>query len=214
MSIGRTNAVLLIGPTASGKTPLGELIARNGINGVTCHHFDFGAELRNIASGKGGEAFTAREVRFVRAVIEDGLLLEDEQFPLARKIIRSFIASGTVRPEDLLVLNGLPRHGGQAERMEDIVRVRALFVLECDEKTVLGRIRDDTGGDRGGREDDREDLVMRKIAVFRKRTLPLISFYEERGANVISVCVGEGVGAADILHELLLRYSENPSKTR
>ena len=47
-------AVLILGSTGSGKTPLGEYIEQNGLNGIKCHHFDFGACLRRISGfGKG-----------------------------------------------------------------------------------------------------------------------------------------------------------------
>lgn len=45
---GRTPAVLLLGSTGSGKTPLGDLIERRGLRGVRCLHFDFGVNLRKI----------------------------------------------------------------------------------------------------------------------------------------------------------------------
>jgi len=213
MVISRTNAVLLVGPTASGKSPLGDLIARKGIHGIRCHHFDFGEELRRLASGKAGGEFTRDDVRFVRAVIEEGILLEDEHFPLASKIIDSFISRRTEVPGDLIVLNGFPRHRGQAEQMKDIIQVRAVFVLECGEETILGRIRDNTGGDRTGREDDHKDLVMKKITIYRERTFPLVSFYRDQGADIISLCIGAEARTSDIFRELLLRYPPNQLTT-
>jgi len=202
---GPQGAVLLIGPTASGKTPLGDLIAREGINGLHFHHFDFGEQLRCVSSG-GEKEFTRDEVTFVKRVLEEGLLLEDEQFHLAKKIIRSFLVRKNVPSSDMLVMNGLPRHEGQARMMEDIVRVRAVFVLECGDDAVIKRIEENTGGDREGREDDHQQLVMKKVSIFRERTVPLISFYRERGADIVSVCVDEGAGPDTVYRELLLRY--------
>ena len=44
----RRRAIVLLGPTGSGKTPLGDLIERCGLWGAPCLHFDFGACLRSI----------------------------------------------------------------------------------------------------------------------------------------------------------------------
>ena len=45
-------AWLIIGPTGSGKTPLGEALELAGWNGRRCLHFDLGEELRRIAAGR------------------------------------------------------------------------------------------------------------------------------------------------------------------
>jgi adenylate kinase family enzyme len=43
-------AILLLGPTGSGKTPLGQVLEERGLWGHTCMHFDFGANLREIVA--------------------------------------------------------------------------------------------------------------------------------------------------------------------
>ncbi|MDW7761659.1 MAG: hypothetical protein SCM96_13625 [Acidobacteriota bacterium] len=44
-------AVLILGPTGSGKTPLGRELETRGHAGRRCRHFDFGAEMRALAGG-------------------------------------------------------------------------------------------------------------------------------------------------------------------
>ena len=106
-------AFLLIGPTGAGKTPLGDLLAQRGIFGQRCVHFDFGEELRKVARGYAQpSSFTQNEVQFIKAVLESGALLEDEQLPLALKILRCFLKREQARADDLVILNGLPRHAG------------------------------------------------------------------------------------------------------
>jgi len=39
-----SRAILLIGPTGSGKTPLGDWLQAYGFCGHRCHRFDFGAK--------------------------------------------------------------------------------------------------------------------------------------------------------------------------
>jgi len=68
-------AVLLLGPTGSGKTPLGDALQREGFGGRRCHHFDFGEQLRH-ATGV-GDGLDAADIAFVRKVLEEGALLEN-----------------------------------------------------------------------------------------------------------------------------------------
>jgi hypothetical protein len=50
---------------------------------------------------------------------------------------------------------------------------------------VIERIRRDTGGDRSGRNDDTPEAVLRRLQLFRRRTLPLLAFYRCAGVPVL-----------------------------
>ena len=99
---------------------------------------------------------------------------------------------GTTRDvvSEELVLNGLPRHVGQARDLDPIVRVSRVVLLECSAEVVAARIARDTGGDRAERIDDHGDLVARKLATYEERTLPLVTHYEDAGARVDHIPVG------------------------
>ncbi|GAG42293.1 unnamed protein product, partial [marine sediment metagenome] len=71
----------------SGKTPLGEMLEQRGLWGTPCVHFDFGANLRDVAHRNRPEPRIGREeIDFLREVLRTGALLEDEHFPLARRV--------------------------------------------------------------------------------------------------------------------------------
>ena len=76
-----------------------------------------------------------------------------------------------------MVLNGLPRHVGQAEGLESLVDVRVVVHLSCTAEDVVRRIASNVGGDRTGRVDDDLAAVRRKLAVFAERTAPLLDHY-------------------------------------
>jgi adenylate kinase len=194
-------AVLLVGPTGAGKTPLGEYLERQGLWGRTCHHFDFGANLRAVVDGDGdpGAVFTAGEVAFLRQVLREGALLEAGQFHLATRILDGFLKLRQARPADLLVLNGLPRHVSQAKALAPLVTVIAIIELRCEPGTVAERLRRDTGGDRAGRADDTAALVARKLATFCSRTQPLIAHYREQGVPVVTLDVGVNTQPSDLI---------------
>jgi adenylate kinase family enzyme len=194
----RHSAILLLGPTGSGKTPLGEWLERTGLWGRRCFHFDFGANLRLVAE-KGNAALTDRELKIVRDSLETGALLENENFPIAGKILRGFAETRGVKAGDLLVLNGMPRHAGQAKDVDRIVDLQAVVVLECSAEVAWERIRVNAGGDRAGRADDSPAAVKEKLRIFAERTRPLLDHYRAKRVRVQTVRVGLTTGPAEIV---------------
>lgn len=197
--VSRARAILLIGPTGSGKTPLGELLQRSGLGKVRCEHFDFGAELRGLAAeGPGGE-LTEADAQTARNVLASGALLTDEQFPIAERLLKRFLAQRDVGPGELLVLNGLPRHAGQARDLEGLLDVRMVVELACGPEVVAERIAANTGGDRAGRTDDDPAAVRRRHETYRQRTAPLIEHYRRCGAEVVTIPVDASTSADEML---------------
>jgi adenylate kinase family enzyme len=181
----RHKALLLLGPTGSGKTPLGEILEERGLWGRRCFHFDFGAVLREIGEqGKRPALLTAEDVDVVVRALKTGALLENHQFHIARNILLSFIQERGVCLDDLIVLNGLPRHEGQASELESILEVVCVAVLQCEPEVVLQRIRLDTGGDRAGRSDDSPADIKRKLKIFQARTVPLLDHYRQKRVRI------------------------------
>jgi len=181
-------AILILGPTGAGKSPLGAQIEQNGIRGKRCFHFDFGHELRSIAGlPSPPEDFREEDLSFMRDVLEKGLLLENEHFHIAEKIVHYFLLRNEVREEDILILNGLPRHTDQAKDMSGIVAVISLVVLICGPEEVYRRIELNSGRDRTGRPDDSLDMIRKKLEIFKARTAPLIRYYSAMGCDVLKV---------------------------
>jgi adenylate kinase family enzyme len=190
----RYSAVLLLGPTGAGKTPFGELLETAGWRNRRCIHFDFGMALRNcVASSSAANTatlLTADEIAFLKRVLESGALLEDEHFPIARKVLLDFLAARGATPETIVVLNGLPRHVGQAEAMDGVVAMETVIHLSCTPEVVVARIRSNSGGDRAGRSDDEIAAVRKRIETFSRRTEPLLAYYRTRGVPIVAIAVG------------------------
>jgi adenylate kinase family enzyme len=205
------DSILLLGPTGVGKSPLGNAISRVGLFERRCHHLDFGSELRGAVSDAGRSAFYTRdELDFIHGVLEQGLLLENEHFPLAVKIISLFLNRSGFTKEDILVLNGIPRHAGQARDIATVAKIQALCVLDGSADVVLCRIRSNVGGDRTEREDDNSGLIERKLAIFRERTAPLIEHYERQGSPVYRISVTESMTPADAYRRLSSLAAAHP----
>ena len=200
--------MLLIGPTGSGKTPLGRLTEAEGLWGLRFVQFDFGERLRAAARPLAGTPLNAEQVATVRESLRTGALLTGEQFPIAEAVLRGFLAGPGPGARERVLLNGLPRHVGQARQVDRLLRVEAVVELACPDEVVLERIRRNTGGDRGGRTDDVREAVLARLATFRRDTQPLVAHYRAAGARVETVRVAADTTAADVRRELESRGAD------
>jgi adenylate kinase len=203
--------MLLLGPTGIGKSPLGDAIARNGLFGRRCHHLDFGSELRGAVSRQDlSSAYSSKELDFIHGVLERGLLLENEHFPLAEKIFGLFLNRAGFASHDLLILNGIPRHAGQSKDIESLARIHAVIVLDCIADDVYRRIRNNVGGDRAARLDDDKKLIAKKLEIFRERTAPLIDHYSQQDCRIYRVNVSAATTAEQAYQSLSSLASAHP----
>ena len=192
-------AILLLGPTGTGKSPLGDWLEESGLWGRRCFHFDFGAQLRILSLGKGGDIdLTPEEGKIIDVSLKTGALLEDEFFYLAEKILRNFMIRRGMGAPDLILLNGMPRHVGQAHCLEGLVSIAALVHLECTAECVRIRIGTDSGGDRAGRIDDDPQSIEMKLELFAERSIPLVDFYRSRDVPVLKYRVEEQTSAEEV----------------
>ncbi len=196
-------AILLLGPTGSGKTPLGELFERQGLWGHKCAHFDFGENLRKIALTSHRPSFlTEQDIAVIRNCLKTGALLENETLHIASNILRSFIQEREINTEALLILNGLPRHAGQARNIDTIIGARLVVHLECPAEIVKQRIASNSGGDRSARIDDSLEEIEKKLEIFYERTMPLLDHYHARGVKVKQVAMAANTTPEEIYRAL------------
>jgi len=135
-------------------------------------------------------------------VLGSGALLEDEQFPIAERILRRFLAANGASSETRIVLNGLPRHVGQARDVDGMLAIRMVAELLCDAETVYHRIGTNAGGDRTTRTDDAEQAVRSKLTLYAARTRPLVEHYREAGARVVTIKIGPATTADEAIKAL------------
>lgn len=205
-------AVLLIGPTGSGKSPAGMLLERRG----GFRHFDFGAELRAAAAGLRG--LSDADMAFVRQMLASHALLPDERFDIAAKLLDRFLKAVGFCPErEVLVLNGLPRHVAQARAMAPLVRIEHVVVFDCEVEAAharVGRRRRGEGLDHAGRPDDTPAAVARKLALYAAETEPLAAYYgSDPSVRVTRLRVGANTDDEAVMEQMLDAFSL-PGATR
>ena len=208
------DAILLLGPTGVGKSPLGDVIAQNGLFGRMCRHLDFGSELRGVISGdRRSAAYSIAELDFIHGVLDRGLLLENEHFALAKKIITLYLDRVGFAQHDVLVLNGIPRHAGQANDIATIALIQAVVVLDCSADEVVCRIQENVGGDRTNRVDDNAELINKKLSIFRERTAPLIKHYTQLRCALYSISASADMTPSDAYRKVSALAAAYPPVT-
>ncbi|MGB9906596.1 MAG: nucleoside monophosphate kinase [Candidatus Saccharicenans sp.] len=200
-------AFLITGPPGSGKSPLGDYLEKQPLPGKRFWHFDFGRLLREMIgpenAGKPGagtelapeaaapsaEAFSPAELARVRQSLQTSSLFEEGDKELVRKIFRYYLSRTGAGPDDILLLNGLPRHRAQVAWLEDLVHIALVINLDCPEEVAVRRVLANLDGERRGREDDRLEVIVRRYRLYLERTVPLVDFLRQSGVPVIELLV-------------------------
>jgi len=197
----RIKALLLVGPTGVGKTPLGRLLEEKGLQGLRVHHFDFGEELRKIAS-------TQTKVRqdivdLIRSILFEGRLLNPEEYFIFLETINEFIRTRRYKEGELIALNGFPRDLKQAEFIDSHVDIIGVINLSATFEVLDYRLKNDPAGDRKGRTDDTPQLVAKKLAWFFERNIPLVEYYKRKGVKILNLFVDKEDTGETLYQKLL-----------
>ena len=194
----KTKAILLLGPTGSGKSPIGNLIS----NKTGWFHLDFGHCLRTIASDTKFETFTKTEIAYIQHLIDSYSLFPDEKTDLAIKIINHFLDTSKTR----VVLNGFPRSTVQAEAIKQILTIDFVFCLCAEPETLIQRIMNRKKGlssDHSNRTDDKISAISKKLEIFHQTTLPLIDYYNKSGTITEKINITEESDETSIANNIV-----------
>lgn len=195
-------ALLLIGATGTGKTPFGQQLETQDLWGKRYHHFDFGQQLRYAAEGK-HKGLDIEDIERIDFLLKSNSLLEDSDFHIAEKLLKQFIENNTVSHEnDIIVLNGLPRHSGQADALIAVLDIELVIYFAASASIIKERIKYNSGGDRTDRTDDSVEEIEKKLVIFRENTLPLINYYKKLDKTVLEIEVDIDTIPLFIIQEL------------
>lgn len=179
-------------------------------------------------AGKGTQGERIAE-HFAVPHIATGDLLRDHvarQTELGREV-KQYLDSGDLVPDDVVldmvreameaakqdsggyVLDGLPRTMKQARRLYETaveleMTATAALHLEVGEDELLRRLL--ARADHEKRSDDSEDVIRRRLTLYREVTEPILDWYDERGILVsvaadrpVDDVTREVLGALDVL---------------
>lgn len=135
----------------------------------------------------------------VKEVIDSGHLVSDE---LLMEIIENAI-EGAGNPNGF-IFDGFPRTLRQARDMDVMLHrhkdcISLVLALDVDRQEIIARLLN--RAKEQGRVDDTEEVICKRLEVYRNQTSPLIDYYKNQG-KFISV---DGVGTMEGIFEEICR---------
>ncbi len=185
--------LIIFGPPGSGKGTQSLRVACR----YNLVHFSSGELFRDEVQ-KG----TKLGYEFARYMI-NGLLVPD--FMVLRKIYRAALqyqdAAG-------IVFDGFPRTVYQAEMLDKLlikknIPISIVFFMMVDEKELISRMMG--RAEDSGRLDDNEEIILRRMEVYEKQTLPLKKYYQQQG----KLCCISGMAPVKVVAERISRVIEH-----
>src|SRR6476659_9411734 len=172
----RAPRIVLLGKQGSGKGTQGERLAAQ----FGMRHLSTGEMFRDSADVQVPAGLEAK------AYMDRGELVPDDL--VVAVLEERFANPGEVEPG--FVVDGFPRTSQQALELDRILGANPLdLVIDLDVPTevVVERMR------QRGRDDDTDESIRRRLALYDSETKPLVDFYRERSL-LIQI---DGLGSED-----------------
>ena len=188
--------IILVGPPGAGKgTQAEKIVAKYNVA-----HISTGDILR--ANVKAGTELGKKAKSFMDA----GALVPDD---VIVGMMRGRLAEDDCK--NGFILDGFPRTVPQAEALDSLlaemgIKLDGVILLDVDDDTVVGRLCgrrmckkcgrifhvsfkpsskgdlcDECGGELYQRDDDKEEVIRQRLAVYHSQTAPLVDYYGKAG---------------------------------
>lgn len=163
--------LVLVGPPGAGKGTQAAVLSER----LDVPHISTGDLFRaNI----GNETSLGQKAK---SYMDAGDLVPDE---VTNEMVRDRMADSDAQKGFLL--DGYPRNTSQADVLSEIlasngVELTAVVQFDVPEEELVRRMLD------RGRSDDTEDVIRRRLAVYREETEPLLQYYADRVVQIDAV---------------------------
>lgn len=181
--------LIIIGPPGSGKGTQAILVGKK----YGLYHLVTGDLIREVKNQKSDLG------QKIKKNYDQGDLIPDD---IIYKIVRQTISK--ILPQKGIIFDLYPRTIAQMKGLSKICRefkltLPWLVYLETDSKEVIKRLslRD--------REDDREDVIVKRLAEYQRQTMPVIEYFRRR-KHLIVVDGNPKIPA--VFREIVLKLKE------
>ena len=182
--------IIFLGYPGSGKGTQGAMLSKE----FNIHLLSTGEAFRQmIKEGKGEVADQ------VRSWVNAGVLVSDE---ITFEVVKNSIPS----IDDSWILDGFPRNLNQAKILNEFCSPTDVILVDIDEKIIFQRLTgrrlakssgkmynvflnppktegicDESGEELIQRDDDKAEIVQKRLEVYKLETEPLIKYYQDKG---------------------------------
>ena len=169
--------IVIFGPPGAGKGTQSNFIVKK----FQLHQLSTGDLLRNEIKDKtklGNE---------ISSIINSGNLVSDQ---IVSDMIEKYISNLTYKSR--LIFDGYPRNLNQARNLDSLLKkynqkIDIVLKLSVSLKTIKKRILERSTSEK--REDDNEEIAVKRFKTYEKNINPIIDFYKQ--TNLLKVVNGE-----------------------
>ncbi|MBD3312834.1 adenylate kinase [Candidatus Woesearchaeota archaeon] len=182
--------IILLGPPGTGKGTQAELIEKE----YNIPHISTGDMFREI------QKEDSELGRKVKDLIENGKFVSDD---VTVEIVRQRLDKADCK--EGFLLDGFPRTIPQAEALDGITEIDKVILIKSSDEVIIRRLSsrrqcsncnaiygidkpskeqgkcDKCGGELYQRDDDKEEVIQKRLDTYRQQTAPLIDFYSKKG---------------------------------
>ncbi|SDG79710.1 adenylate kinase [Pelagibacterium luteolum] len=163
--------LVLLGPPGAGKGTQAKIL----VDSYSIPQLSTGDMLRAAIADKTPLGLEAK------AIVDRGDLVSDD--------IVSGIISDRMDQADCangFILDGFPRTIAQAESLTHMLDRKGLHLdavveIKADPDTLVSRVINRAKESGGARADDNEEVLRKRLDVYKEQTAPLVTFYTEQG---------------------------------
>jgi len=189
---------IIFGPPGAGKGTYASKLANEFNIAVIATGDIFRAEVKN------GSVLGTKVVEYLRS----GKLVPD---PIVNDVLKNWL--GKPQSSRGFILDGYPRTGDQAKALDKMTKIDAIINLDVPEQVVVERLSnrricrscgaiynikyspkprvdlkcDRCSGELYQREDDRPEVIRKRLRVYEKQTQPLLDYYKRSKTKFVTI---------------------------